>query len=323
MLWFLSIVLSGIGLRLFCSSLYPVLDDLRGRKKRSELEDAVDAVHEVEEIIAGGLIPTAIQWERLQNLAHPWGPLIGHSMTSLRSNGAMVLPTLKRYRELIQRQIQFLEKGLLGSSQALFQALSCSALAPLLGVCLYGLIPELQDQTYLWLGMIVFASVLSLGGAYWIVLMTVDAMTGGLPPHNKHWLYLIPASGEFFLSLVRSGQSPDHAWSETHHSLASMDAPLADLWGRSVWQNSSVSPHVILGTVSELRKGIQLGVMEGRSNLERVESQLLSIEVSFESLVQSKLNLLSVKALKPLYLLGAPGVFGLMIGAFVILLSGY
>lgn len=62
----------------------------------------------------------------------------------------------------------------------------------------------------------------------------------------------------------------------------------------------------------ELRSHLQRSVMEGRPCTERVESALAAIRLEWGARVERELQLLATRALKPLFLLVAPALFGLL-----------
>ena len=88
-------------------------------------------------------------------------------------------------------------------------------------------------------------------------------------------------------------------------------------WGAELWSSSQKA--VALGSHGwmeawgdELRSHLQRSVMEGRPCTERVESALAAIRMDWNARVEKELQLLATRALKPLFFLVAPALFGLL-----------
>jgi hypothetical protein len=105
--------------------------------------------------------------------------------------------------------------------------------------------------------------------------------------------------------------------------LMNSDVSLARNWGAQVWdpfepmERSGDSEcerlMVILGV--EMRRGIQTSLIEGRGCLNRLESIHRSTFAELKVKVQTELNLLPNRCLKPLFIFVLPGVMMLLCGS--------
>lgn len=283
-----------------------------------KLQKVTVLLRELEETLQAGLLPPSEQWDSLKSLSPPWGKLSHQSIQSLRNSGGSLTPTLKRLRELAEHHSATLEEARAKSSQAFAQCFICFLLAPLLGVALYLLIPEIEQNQRTW----IFACFLSLCwtsvGGLWLLQMSENARWGGLPAPRRKWTLLAECSGEQFLALLRSGTPPDLAWTQACQGLTEEAPDLSLLWGNSIWDSS---PHLLKNRAeqilnsfgSSLKKAIHLSLMEGRPCTDRVESALMSLRQTMKAQVERELSLLSTRALKPLFICIAPALLGLLL----------
>lgn len=331
LVWSLAFLAFFFGLQTFVSHLGGFSQVFSIHREHLTLKEVSQAFLEFEETLEAGLIPTQKNWERLRTLSPPWGTLSHESIQDLRSRGAALLPTLKRLRALAQHHSESLSEARAKSAQSLGQAMTCGLLVPIFGGILFVLLPGMSEHPYFWLATCGIALILSGSGALWILSMALKARWGGLSSSQRCWGLSTQCAGERFLALVRSGHPPDIAWTRSCEILAT-DAPeLALAWGYSVFENSKSSGDTLLSSLTtestadvliqaghSIRKSIHMSLMEGRPCIERVEAALIALRQEMKARVDRELSLLGTRTLKPLFILVAPAMLGLLgIGMWV------
>lgn len=292
--------------------------ELRGLKQVS------DRLREIEEMLESGVPPAEEQWSATRALPHPWGPLIGQSVSELRSGGGALLPTLKRLRELAEAHRAAMLEGKARAAQALSQAAACAFLVPVFSLVLKELLPGVSDHPWIWRLASAAAFVLAGAGALWLLRLSVSARWAGLAPAQRPWVLAAQCAGERFLALLRSGNAPDVAWLRACELLRSQAPGLALHWGYSVFASSpqegdagsgsgrSAAARSLREAGDRIRRAIAASVMEGMPCSERVESVLASLRVELNALIERELSLLGTRALVPLFACVAPALFGLL-----------
>lgn len=290
-------------------------------QERAKLRKVCALLQEIEETLAAGLVPESGRWAALQALPAPWGELTFSSLQELRSCGGALLPTLRRLRQLAQEHGAALSEARARSSQALAQALVCAMLVPAFGSALYWLLPGIDSRAVLW-GLACAGSVGLAGlGALWMISIADRARWAGLPLEARPWILASQCAGERFLALVRSGNPADLAWVRACQWLKQEAAGLAEHWGASVWKgaegNTPASSKIaairaLEEAGAQLRKAVQVSLMEGRPCTERVETALAGLRHELRTQVERELGLLGTRALKPLFLCVAPALFLLL-----------
>ena len=296
----------------------------RSARERRDLRQVCQTLHEIEEMLETGFLPDENRWQELNTLPAPWGKLAFENTQLLRSQGGSVLPTLRRLRSFAQSHSASIQEAQSRASQALAQAWVCAAMVPFFGLALYFLLPGVSDHAMAWTLACLAAFGVSAQGGLWLSRMAERARWGGLSAHQTSWQLLGPCAVEKFLALLRCGTPADLSWAQCLERLAE-DAPeLARAWGHSIWSGSSKSlsgdlkkgstpaAKSLMEAGSDLRKAIQVSLMEGRPCQERVETALASLRQELRSHVDRELTLLGTRALKPLFLCVAPSLFGLL-----------
>jgi len=324
--WSLAFLSFFFGIQIFVNHLGGFNSVFSIHREHLALKEIIQAFLEFEETLEAGLIPAQKNWERLRTLPTPWGALTHESIQDLRSRGAALLPTLKRLRALAQHHSESLSEARAKSAQSLGQAMTCGLLVPIFGGVLFVLLPGMSEHPYLWLATCGIALLFTGSGALWILSMALKARWGGLTSSQRSWGLSTQCAGERFLALVRSGQPPDIAWTRSCEILA-IDAPeLALAWGYSVFENPKSSGETLLSSVSiesttdvliqagySIRKSIHMSLMEGRPCTERVEAALIALRQEVKARVDRELSLLGTRTLKPLFILVAPAMIGLLV----------
>jgi hypothetical protein len=324
LLFAFAILALGTGLWLLWPDLGPSLDWSSGKRERAALARASAVLRELEETLSAGLLPEASRWERLKDLDEPWGRLAHESLSELRSRGGSLLPTLKRLRELADRQLRDLIEGRARSANALAQALTCAGMVPLFAVALIYLLPGLAERRALWIGLSASAMGWAGIGALWLLRMAESARWAGLRRAERPGLLSAYCASERLLALIRSGLPPDLAWAQAIEAFRHESAAVASRWGSSVWapappSGTASSALDALGRAGEaIRKAIQCALMEGRPSSERIEAAMAGLRHEIESAVERELGLLSTRALKPLFLCVAPALMGLLAAAVLL-----
>lgn len=300
-----------------------VRDGTFARGKRGKGNELVsiarvrDAVHHFEETLASGNLPEPEDWLRLQHAPPPWGGLITESLTELRSQGASLLPTLKRFRELALAHEKSLRDAQARASGAMSQAMISAALVPVFGAFLYLLVPGLDERPFIWLA-VCFAACASGGvAAAWLLDLSESARWGGLRPDARPWVLESLGFCERLIALLRSGLAPDLAWSR---AVGSVSPDLVVHWGADVWRSvpEASTPATSLfesvtGLGVRLRRAIQTGLMEGTPCEERLEGVAQGLRTEIRAFQDRELSLLGSRALKPLFLCVAPSVLLLLV----------
>lgn len=287
---------------------------------------AENLFHELEETLASGLIPAEARWQMLARLETPWNRLAFDSLTQLRSDGGAVIPTLRRFRELARRHFESLGEARAKSSQALAQAVVCGALAPLFSVLLRALLPEVENSGAAWWGVTGIALALGLLSGAWIWKMVEAARWGGLREDEREWMLAVLVFGERLLALLRLGRAPDRAWTE---ALPLLPPVLVTAWGSDPWKTERAKDDpvpeakslrvALLLTGGVYKKSIQASLWDGQPCTERIESAVEGIRAETRAFQERELQLLPTRALKPLFLLTAPGILAIL--GFALFLS--
>jgi hypothetical protein len=285
--------------------------------RKGQLARVASTLRELEETLMVGLVPSLDRWDRLKDLAHPWGVLSSTCLKSLRDAGGSLLPTLKRLRGLAESHLSALEEAQAKSSQALAQSLACSLLVPILGVSLYLLLPGIELNALSWWGACGGALVLAGIGALWLFQLTDAARWGGLARSHRGWALSAECAGERFLALVRAGVPPDLSWTQALEVLVLEARDLSLAWGSSVWEEpGSVekgrAEQIIISAGLSIKKAVQVSLLEGRPCTDRVETALLALRQNLRAQVERELSLLGTRALKPLFFCVAPALLGLL-----------
>lgn len=284
--------------------------------------------HELEETLASGLVPSDSRWLRLKTLDAPWSRLSYDCLSQLRSEGAAVVPTLKRFRELARKHFESLNEARARSAQALAQAAVCGLMSPLFALLLRVLLPEVEAAGMVWWFAAGAAGALGLLSGFWIWKMAESARWGGLALSEQSWMLDGLVFGERLLALLRLGRSPDRAWTE---SIVLLPATLLATWGADPWNPpSGEKSRLTEGSAANLRaallrsgsaykKAIQASLWDGQPCAERIMSVIDGLRAETRSFQERELQMLPTRALKPLFFLTAPGLLALL--GFALFLS--
>ena len=286
------------------------------RRESRGLQKVGFLLHELQETLEAGLVPTQQRWQELEKLPDPWGRLASQSLLELRAQGGALMPTLKRLRALAEEHLSSLKDAKAKSAQALAQSMICAGLVPVFGSLLYVLLPGVSTRPWVWISGCAVAVLSGVLGAFWLLTIAECARWGGLRSSQRSWILAAQCAGERFLSLVRSGVPGDLAWTRAAELLPTS---LASEWGYSVWgspsgeANTRGPAQVITQVGNAVRKAIQVSLMEGRPCTERVESVLVAFREDVRAQVSRELSLVATRALKALFFCIAPALFGLLI----------
>lgn len=274
--------------------------------------------HELEETLASGMIPSDEKWQKLRELEAPWNRLSYDCLTLLRSEGAAVVPTLKRFRELARRHFESLGEARARSSQAVAQAGVCFALVPIFSFVLRWILPDVESAGGVWWFVTAFATGLGVLSGLWIWKMAEAARWGGLGKNEQTWMLDSMVFGERLLALLRLGRAPDRAWTE---SMPLLPAELRTSWGSDPWNTAQDGikagmarnlKEALEQSGSTYKKAIQASLWDGQPCSERIESVISGLRSEIRAYQERELQLLGTRALKPLFLLTAPGLLSLL-----------
>jgi len=301
------------------------LPGLRISAEISRLCRTRDSLHHFEETLASGCLPDDQDWKSLKSQPAPWGVLITDSLVRLRSQGASLIPTLRRFRELVASHEKNLRQGQARASQALAQAMVCAFMIPLFSSVLYLMVPGVDEKRSFWFVLSFLACVWGGCASLWMLSMSEVARWGGLKKSEQPWVLEALSFSERLLASLKAGSAPDHAWSESTMMLSS---GLVCLWGADIWQESSEGAcslsgpknfrESILTLGSRLRSAIQVSLMDGTPAEDRLVSVADSFKVEMAAFQERELSLLPARAMKPLFLCVAPAVLSLLVTALVL-----
>ncbi len=318
LVWFVAFFCLRHGFKLL-SPVWRVIQESWGIKKRiRNYQFAAQKLFQLQEVLASGLVPETHEWQQLETLPAPWNHISYRSVLELRDQGAPVLPTLKRVRAALEEQIELMQESQARSAQAWSQAILGVILVPVFAFVLYGLLPEIQDSAIVFFSVSGLALFLTGLAVIWISLMIDQARYGGVKRDHQSWYGSTLASMERLWALIQIGFPPDLAWKSMIDELVKTDAPLAQTWGSSVWSSEIISHQqtaqtefermmVLLG--QEMKKSIQVSLIEGRGCLERMESIHRSFLTEYRLKLLRQLNLLPNRCLKPLFIFLFPAMF--------------
>lgn len=289
------------------------------RKEDRKLQAVVSLLHELQETLETGLVPSTDRWEKLQELPQPWGELAYESLQGLRSRGAALIPTLNRLRGLALEHQASLKDARAKAAQGMAQALICAVLVPFFGLLLALLLPGVKEHPTSWLMACGVAFLLSFCGILWLLALSENARWGGLRNEERPWILSSQCAIERFLAMIHAGTPPDLAWTQACDILARDSSLLASWWGHSIWGEplKKSSPPVgtagaIIQAGAALRRAVQVSLMEGRPCAGHVETVIQSLRQDIRANVERELTLLGTRALKPLFLCVAPALMGLL-----------
>lgn len=321
MLWGVACFLALLGTFSVGSELRPYMRVGEFGREKRRLVQVSDALGEIQGFIETGLLPPDSAWRKLGEIAAPWRDLVQDALMDLRRRGGSLLPTVRRLKALAQENQEALELSRNRAAQAWAQACVCIGLIPFFGVGLYSILPGIETYRQIWALACSLAGMMGLSAAIWILRISDRARWGGLRTERRPWPLAIQILGERLLALIRSGLPADLAWSQAHERLRTECPTLADFWGGSVWQADFRSEsgqgdleRYLVETGDGLRRAIQTSLMEGQSCSERVELVLHQFRKDVSFKIERELNLLGNRALKPLFILVAPALLGLLMG---------
>ncbi|MBC7386735.1 MAG: hypothetical protein H7301_11325 [Cryobacterium sp.] len=311
--WFLSLFAGFYAAQAAFENLPRKIRESKGQGIRA----AETLFHELEETLSTGLVPADERWLALKRLEAPWNTLSYDCLTLLRSEGAAVVPTLKRFRELARRHFESLQEARARSAQAIAQACVCGSLAPLFAVLLRFLLPEVEASGGIWWGATGVALLMGVVSGAWIWKMAEGARWGGLKLSERTWMLDSLVFGERFLALLRLGRAPDRAWTE---SVPLLPAELLLEWVADPWKTTTGSTDLVAKNLRQAliqtgigyKKSMQASLWDGQPCSERIESVISATRAEVRAFQERELQLLPTRALKPLFLLTAPGILALL-----------
>ncbi len=314
--------ISGAGaLLLFTSDLQPIMLLVSG--SRPNWERSLCIVRDLREKLETGWLPSPEEWSLLPEVEAPWGALAQECVGELREGGIPIVPTLRRIEKAIAGQKKAEADARARSAQAWGQAAVCGSIVPLISVALYLLVPGLSEIGLPWWLCTLAALFLSAVAMAWMLLLSEDARWGGLAHDRRAWWAAAFCFGERLLGALRGGTPGDLAWSRALPQLHRHAGTLVQHWGADLWSEPPVADSrfepaarslIVLG--GSLRKAIQASIYEGRGCAERIEAALEALRVELDCEVERQMQLLSTRALKPLFICVAPSVLLLLAMAF-------
>ena len=273
-----------------------------------------------ESLESGSLIQES-DWIRAEQMPAPWGPWVFMLLQDLRKQGVTMVPTLRRLEQLAQDSYQDGLQSRSKSAQGIGQAIISIVLIPVLALLLSQLLPELESESMLWWGGVSVCIAVAGFGALWMKRITEEAQYLGLKKEKRSVLFLSQASIERLLAGLASGLPSDLAWSKMVEMWGSTEG-LGRYWGRSLWQenekngfmkNPSAASVVLTRFGTDLRRGIQVGLLEGRPVTEKIENLSLTLRSELRGEIDRRIQLLGNQLLLPLFLCVAPAAFGVLV----------
>ncbi len=287
----------------------------RNRADERGLERVRDRLRAIEESLGAGLAPEPGSWTSLLGLPAPWGRLAHDSLVEIRTQGGSILPTARRLRELAAAHGESLRDARVKTAQARSQAVFAAFCAPGAAIFLWSSLPGVAEAGKLWWGAAGLATGLSCLATAWISRMADAARWGGLPPDRRPSLAAALCAGERFLALLRSGLPADLAWNRATEFVAPWAPALAVAWGSLGSPRDDKGPPIdraLAGFGRALRSAAAMSIMEGKPCGERAEGALQALRGETRACIDQEVALLGTRALKPLFLLVAPSLLGLV-----------
>jgi hypothetical protein len=324
LLWFGSFLALFSAIRLLAFDASGALKRPSTSHLTQELVAATQRLHSLEGQLQTGITPNEEQWMRLLALPPPWGELARQNILEIRRQGGSVLPSIVRFRLLLEQNRAALLEGSARTAQALGQAWISAAIVPILGLVLFWMVPGLDQRGQLWCAITVFACAWALLGARWIYRIAENARFGGLEKKERSWILAATVSGERFLSAIRTGNTPDVAYFHAHELLSREAPALASLWGSNPFQISAHRTEVttlrdsLMQMGTSLKVAIQAALMEGRPCADRVEALIDATRTDIKSAIERQLSLAATRTMLPLFVCVAPGVFALLSAALML-----
>ncbi|MCM0605755.1 MAG: hypothetical protein KA715_06655 [Xanthomonadaceae bacterium] len=271
-----------------------------------------------ESLESGQLIQDS-DWERARHIPEPWSWVYG-LLQDLRKQGVSIVPTLRRLEELAHQSYQDGLSSRSKSAQGIGQTIISMILIPVLAVLLYQLLPELEAERAIWWCGVSGCVLVAGFGALWMKRLTEDAQYLGLKKCDRSSLFLAKASIERLLAGLASGLPSDLSWSKMVEMWGESGV-LIRFWGKSLWvdaggnflsKNESAAAPILSRFGTDLRKGIQIGLMEGRPVTEKIENLAISFRAELRGEIDRRIQLLGNQLLMPLFLCVAPAAFGVL-----------
>jgi hypothetical protein len=327
------LTLPGLGLWAFFFLVLRLVDPLLPHLARlragsgPSLEFGVQVLKDLRETLASGQLPVAEDWHQVSEIPAPWGALSQESLHELRESGLPVLPTLERLETLLREQVTARSDARARSAQSWAQAVVSACLVPIVSVMLYFLFPGVSELGLTWWLVSAVALILSVTAMVWMLRMCDQARWADLKKKDRAAWPAALCFGERLLSSLRAGIPADLAWVRALPTLSGHAPKLALAWGTEFWAGAPLAPTPVfpLSTTFQhfeqwgiqLREGMQKSVIEGRPCGEKLEASLMALKQEWSARVERELGLLATRALKPLFLLVAPGILSLMAFAFL------
>jgi hypothetical protein len=284
----------------------------------SGLESARLLLKDLRESLLAGELPGREQWLQVSRIPEPWGPLIEESLSELRESGLPVVPTLERMEALLAGQITAASQARARSAQAWGQAVICGSFVPIVAMALYFLLPGVAQLGLAWWLLTLLACLMSAGAMLWMLSLCTHAQWAGLGESNRSCWPALLCFCERLLSSLRAGVPADLAWARALPQISRQASTLVLHWGAEFWLPRPVAAFSggTMGLLEQwgqvLRESLQRSVLEGRPCTERLETSLSALRQEWDSRVERELSLLGTRALKPLFLLVAPSLLGLL-----------
>jgi len=279
----------------------------------------------IKESLESGLVPCREDWEKIQQLPKPWGPLFSNALAELRNQGAPLMPSLERMIFSLDEERELMMEAKTKSSQAFGQVVLSVFLVPFFALILYFLLPGLDKNQGLFLSLVAISLLLELLAFFWMLLMMEDARYGKIQTSNRTWMLSSKLFFERMIADISCGHPPDLAWNHSVNFLRKQEAILLQKWGVQLWdplpvrgtsQNQVEESIVQFG--SEIRRSIQQSLVEGKGSIDRLESIYRNYLFDLKMKISRELQVLPNHCLKPLFLLVLPSVMLLLFGSLFI-----
>ncbi|MEN9723600.1 MAG: hypothetical protein RJB38_1586 [Pseudomonadota bacterium] len=293
-------------------------------RSRPHWDEALCLVRDLREKLESGWLPSEEHWQSLSALEPPWGELAIETISEFRAQGIAVTPTLRRLEKIFDDQKKADHRARARSAQAWGQAVVCGAIVPLISAALFFLVPGLIDLGWKWLWVTAIALFLDAIAMAWMLSLAEAARWAGISKDRRCWWGAAHSFGERLLGSLRGGLPADLAWSRAVPQLQRLAPDLLTAWGADLWSPapglrslaSDSASRRIAEQGESLRRAIQASIYEGKGCAERIEASFAALQAELECEVERQIQLLSTRALKPLFLLVAPSVLLLLVLAF-------
>lgn len=263
--------------------------------------------------LESGVVPSEDEWMIIEDYQHSFSKRILMIINELRDSGCKILPTLCRFEELLEFQVDLLKNTHVQSSQAISQCIICLFVTPLFSVFLYQIVPFLSGYFWEWCALTSISFFLCFIGFLWIVSLCEKSMWCGLSYSERSYIMEVLVFFEMVISKINSGFCADQSWVEVLE-IYKNHLPKFVVFTMSGCHESLKIKTLIQSLFKDAKSSIYYNLMEGKPCVETLVFFAKNFKSEYRALISHQLELLPIRALKPLFICVAPAIILLIIG---------